>query len=216
MPTMLTFTSLQSDIRAYLERGNVSDTKVYNQLPRIINQAERAISTQLKIEGFLNVVTADLLGSVGVYAKPDRWRKTVSMYRGVTATVGQDRQPIFPRSYEYCRSYWPNPAVLGTPLFYADYNYSHWIIVPTPQLTEPWEIIFYQMPALLDDSNQTNWLTDYAPNALLYRALLECEPFLKNDERIGTWRGFYDEAIGSLNLEDLQKVLDRSSVREGA
>jgi hypothetical protein len=76
--------------------------------------------------------------------------------------------------------------------------------------------LYYELPALLDDTQQTNWLTDYAPNLLLYGALLEATPFLKNDERITTWQGFYQSAANALNAEDLKKILDRDSARTDA
>jgi hypothetical protein len=76
--------------------------------------------------------------------------------------------------------------------------------------------LYYELPVLLDDSTQTNWLTDYAPNLLLYGALLEATPFLKNDDRITTWQNFYQSAANALNTEDLKKILDRDSVRTEA
>lgn len=134
---------------------------------------------------------------------------------GVGTAPNQTREPLYTRAYEYCREYWPNSDERAQPEFYADYNYSWWLIVPTPILTYPWQIIYYQQPPLLDDATQTNWLTDYAPNALLYRTLLEAEPFLKNDQRMNTWRPLYEEAVESINLEDLEKIVDRSSIRTG-
>ena len=57
MPTAMTFNSLQDDLRGYLERGTAVDVTVYEQLPRLINLAERDIARALKIQGFINVVT---------------------------------------------------------------------------------------------------------------------------------------------------------------
>ena len=51
---------------------------------------------------------------------------------------------------------------------------------------------------------------------LLYRALLECTPFLKNDERIATWEKMYQDEIGSVSTQDLQKAIDRNAVRNAA
>lgn len=213
MATSMTFTSLKEDVRRYLERGGVADTTVFDQLPSLIGLAERAIARKLKVTGTITVVTSTLVAGTGVYAKPDRWRRTTSMEFG--EGPAQSRQPIFTRSYEYCREYWPDPALRDTPKFYADYDYFHWLIVPTPVETVPWQIIYYQQPPLLENANQTNWLTDLAPAALLYRTLLECEPFLKNDSRIATWRGLYDEATAAIAIEDLEKMTDRSSDRTG-
>lgn len=217
MATTMTFDTLKQDVQRYLERGATyaSDPVVYEQIPRLINLAERRIARELKIQGFIAVVSDTLVPGQSVYAKPDRWRDTVSINIG-TGTNNANRTALFTRVYEYLRSYWPNESLMATPLFYSDYDYSHWLIAPTPDQAYPFEVLYYELPPLLDDSIQTNWLTEYAPQLLLYGALLEATPFLKNDERIGTWQQYYDRAAAMLNGEDLAKILDRASVRKEA
>lgn len=217
MATTTTFASLQTDLRRYLERGftAASDQLVYEQLPRLINLAERRIARELKIQGLINVVTATMTVGQAVYAKPDRWRDTVSFNIG-TGSGNNTYTQIFPRSYEYVREYWPDRTQTDQPLFYADYDYEHWIVSPTPDAAYPFEVLVYQLLPLLDDANQTNWLTEYAPQVLLYAALLEATPFLKNDERIPTWQQMYDRALQAINGEDMQKILDRSARRTEA
>ena len=214
MAYAMTFASLQVDLRRYLERGFTlaDDPYVYEQLPRLINMAERRIARDLKIQGFIVAVTTPLSVGVSTYAKPNRWRETISM----TTKSGDTVTPVFTRSYEYCRSYWPDDTQTGQPQFYADYDYTHWLLVPTPNDTYDLEVLYYELPVLLDDATQTNWLTDYAPNLLLYGALLEATPFLKNDDRIATWQNYYQSAANALNTEDLMKILDRDSVRTEA
>lgn len=214
MAQTTTFTTLQQDIRRYLERGFtlVSDQIVYEQIPRLINLAERRIARELKVQGLINVVTSTMSPGLAVYPKPDRWRTTVSFNFG----IGNEYNQLFPRSYEYVRSYWPNRDQTDVPLFYADYDYNNWIVSPTPDQAYPFEVLIYQLPPLLDDANQTNWLTEYAPQVLLYASLLEATPFLKNDERIQVWQSMYDRAAQALNGEDLSKILDRSARRTEA
>ncbi|HUW45327.1 MAG TPA: hypothetical protein VMW50_05960 [Dehalococcoidia bacterium] len=214
MATAMTFTSLLVDLRQYLERGTVVDTTVFEQLPRLINLAERDIARSIKIQGFINVVTSVMAAGTSVYAKPDRWRETISINFGVG--VAQVRTPVFPRSYEYCRMYAPDSAIQDVPQFYADYNYSNWLIAPTPDAAYPFEVLYYELPALLDAVNQTNWLTDYAPNALLHGCLLQCVRFLKADERIPVWQQNYTEDLQKLDGEDLQKIIDRTTTRQEA
>lgn len=206
----MTYSSLLEDVRRYLERGFTaeSDQIVYEQLPRLVTLGERRISRELKIQGFIRAVTTPLQIGVATYRKPDRWRDTVSM------TL--NGQPIFARAYEYCRSYWPDEAQTATPEFYADYDYNHWLITPTPNAASTLEVMYYEQPRFLGDDFQTNWLTDYAPDLLLYATLLEASPFLKNDERIGTWQQMYDRAAQALNGEDLKKIMDRSAQRTEA
>ena len=214
MAYAMTFASLQVDLRRYLERGFTlaDDPYVYEQLPRLINMAERRIARDLKIQGFIVAVTTPMAIGVSTYAKPNRWRDTISM----TTKINNTLTPIFTRSYEYCRSYWPNATQTAQPEFYADYDYTHWLIVPTPNAAYDLEVLYYELPVLLDDTQQTNWLTDYAPNLLLFAALLEATPFLKNDDRITTWQNFYQSAANALNTEDLKKIVDRDAVRTDA
>lgn len=213
MPTATTYASLVSDLKAYLERGFPQDTTVVDQIPSLINLAERSIARKLKVLGLINPVLSTLVANQAIYQKPDRWRRTISMRYG-TGSGQTVSQPILTRGYEYCRVYAPDQTVTGPPLFYADYDYTHWLIVPTPDQSYPWEILYSQQPPLLDDSNQTNWLTDYAPNLLLYRSLLEATPFLKNDERIPTWQQYYSEELQSLSMENLEQIVDRSLDRD--
>jgi hypothetical protein len=217
MATTMTFTTLQEDVRRYLERGSsfASDPVVFEQIPRLINLAERRIARELKVQGFINVVTGTLQSGNAVYAKPDRWRDTVSINIGV-GPGNDNRKVLFSRAYEYLISYWPNRAQTDEPIFYSDYDYTHWLITPTPAEDYPFEVLYYELPPLLDDTVQTNWLTEYAPQLLLYGTLLEATPFLKNDERIPVWQNMYDRAAAMLNGEDLAKILDRSSVRKEA
>ena len=210
MSYSMTYDSLLVDVRRYLERGftQESDQIVYDQLPRLVTLGERRIARELKIEGFIRALTTPLSVGVAVYLKPDRWRDTVSM------TV--DGTPIFARSYEYLRNYWPVEASTGSPAYYADYDYQHWLITPTPATVKTLEILYYEQPRFLGEDFQTNWLTEYAPDVLLYATLLEATPFLKSDERIQTWQMMYDRAAQALNGEDLKRIMDRTANRSEA
>jgi hypothetical protein len=217
MAETMTFNTLKQDVQRYLERGATlaADPVVFEQIPRLITLAERRIATELKIQGFINAVTTTLTVGDSVIAKPDRWRDTVSINIG-TGPSNNNRKTVYARSYEYVRTYWPDSAETGEPLFYADYDYNHWLIAPTPDAEYPVEILYYELPQLLDETVQTNWITEYAPQLLLYATLLEATPFLKNDERITTWQTMYDRAAAMVNGEDLAKILDRSAVRKEA
>jgi hypothetical protein len=216
MPAAMNFNSLISDLQAYLERGNGTvDPTVYNQFPKLINNAEREINYRLKLQGDIVPVQATLTIGVAVYAKPDRWRRTISMNYGALTNLNF-RTGIYPRAYEYVRAYWQDDTVTAPPEFYADYDYAHWIIAPTPDQAYPWEVNYYRLPALLDQTNTTNWVTEYVPETLLYRTLLECTPFIKNDDRMPTWEGLYETSIAALGAEDLKKIVDRTTARNEA
>jgi len=220
MPTAMTFTSLQSDVRSYCERGGSAVDEQFNtQLPGFINLRERQIARELKIQGFISNVTAAMTASLGVYQKPNRWRETVSINVGTnvgTATTFNTRVTLLPRSYEYIRTYWPDDTQTGTPKFYADYDYEHYILVPTPSATFPYEVNYWQLTPLLDSTLSTNWITEYAPNALLHGTLVEAFCYLKNTAEAATWQAAYDRDMAALAGEDMQKILDRAQKRNNA
>jgi hypothetical protein len=200
-----TYDSLVADISSYLER---TDAATLQKIPTFIMLAEQIIATDLKFLGNLNVVQSNMVASQDVLDKPARWRKTVSM----NITVDGQRQPVLLRDYEYLREYWPDPTQTGTPLYYSDYDYTHWLIAPTPDTNYTFEVLYYQRVPPLSSANQTNWFTEYAPQAMLYGSLLQAMPFLKNDERVQLWQAMYQQAIEMLKLENVARIGDRQAI----
>lgn len=202
--SVMTYDSLVENIQSYLER---SDTATLEKIPLFIMLAEQVIASQIKFLGNLTVNTSAMVANQATVDKPARWHKTVSM----NITVAGERYPVLLRKYEYLREYWPEPASTGVPKYYADYDYTHWLVAPTPAAAYDFEVLYYERVQPLDSSNQTNWFTIYAPQALLYGSLLQAMPFLKNDERMGMWQQQYDLIINTLKAEDVQRIADRQA-----
>lgn len=202
--SVMTYDSLVENIQSYLER---SDTQTLEKIPLFIMLAEQVIASQIKFLGNLTVNTSAMVANQATVDKPARWHKTVSM----NVTVDGERIPVLLRKYEYLREYWPDPTATGVPKFYADYDYTHWLVAPTPASAYNFEVLYYERVQPLDSSNQTNWFTIYAPQALLYGSLLQAMPFLKNDERMGMWQQQYDLIINTLKAEDVQRIADRQA-----
>jgi hypothetical protein len=78
-------------------------------------------------------------------------------------------------------------------------------------LAYEYEVLYYERLQPLDSSNQTNWFTIYAPQALLYGSLLQAMPYIKNDERMPMWQQNYDLIIQTLKAEDVQRIGDRQA-----
>ena len=201
---VMTYDSLVNDISTYLER---TDTATLEKIPTFIMLAEQVIASQIKFLGNLTVNESAMTASQPIIDKPARWHKTVSM----NVTVAGQRSSIFLRKYEYLRDYAPDPTETGIPRYYADYDYTHWLVAPTPADDYIFEVLYYERVQPLDSSNQTNWFTTYAPQALLYGSLLQAMPFLKNDERMGMWQQQYDLIINTLKNEDVIRVADRQA-----
>lgn len=201
---VMTYDTLVENIQSYLER---TDTATLDKIPLFIMLAEQVIASEIKFLGNLTVVEANMTASNPIINKPVRWHKTVSM----NVTIDGVKQPVLLRKYEYLREYWPDQSQTDVPKFYCDYDYENWLVAPTPADNFDFEVLYYERVQPLDSSNQTNWFTQYAPQALLYGSLLQAMPFLKNDERTPIWQAQYQAIMQTLKAEDIQRIGDRQA-----
>lgn len=205
-PEAMTYDSLVSDIQSYAER---SDEPFLSQIPRLIMMTENRLASEVRTLGFKRFVSGTLSVGGAVMKKPIRWRETESF--SFTGAAGTTYLKL--REYEYCRAYWPDTSLNGVPRYYADYDYEHFFIVPTPATGYSFELSYYERPEPLSEANQTNWTTQYAPQLLLYGTLLEAQPWLKTPERIPEFQGLYDRALAALLHEDQRRVQDAQATR---
>jgi hypothetical protein len=201
----MTYSSLTSIVLQYLER---SDTAVVNAIPTFITLAEFEIAQEIKTLGQLQLVQSQVSIGNPVLQKPARWRKTVSL--NITDSSG-NKNPVLLRKYEYLTNYWPNNTLTAQPLYYADTDWDHFYLAPTPDQAYTFELLYYERIQPLSSTNQTNWLTQNAPNAMLFGTLLQAVMFLKNDQRT-IFEQKYQEAIQALKTEDVSRVGDRQAV----
>jgi hypothetical protein len=200
----MTYDSLVENIQAYLERN---DTATLEKIPLFIMLAEQVIASEIKFLGNLTVANSTMVIGENTIQKPARWHKTVSM----NVTVAGERMPVLLRTYEYLREYAPVDTDTGLPKYYCDYNYDTWLIAPTPDSAYSFEVLYYERSQPLDSTNQTNWFTIHAPQALLYGSLLQAMPFLKNDERTPMWQQQYTAIMNTLKQENTQRIGDRQA-----
>lgn len=208
MAEAMTYDSLLTDVQTYAER---TDDPFVNQIPRFLMLAETRLASEVRGLGLQKYVTGVLNGST--LPKPERWRETISL----NVTIASQRVFLQPRTYDYCRAFCPDPTITGTPRYYADYEYEHFLIVPTPTSAYAFELAYYERPEPLSASNQTNWTTQYAPQLLLYATLLEAQPFLKRPELMQQYQSMYDRALQGIAQESTRRInADRAgTVRNG-
>ncbi len=216
MAFVLTYDTLTTSVLNYIERR---DPSVVSQLPLFIMLGERRAARDLKILGLKVAIADNFLINQSVIAKPTRWLNDSSFNIGTNVGVAEgynSRVFLLQRSYEWCRTYWPDPTQLGTPKYYAsDYNYNFWYVVPTPIQPFPYEILYYETPAFIDETLSTNFLTGGVPEVLLYATLLETASYLKDDERIPVWTDYYEKARKNVSDEDVRRIYDAYSKRGG-
>tara|TARA_R110000824_G_scaffold284621_1_gene472859 strand:+ start:1114 stop:1722 length:609 start_codon:yes stop_codon:yes gene_type:complete len=75
-------------------------------------------------------------------------------------------------------------------------------LYPTPDQSYAVSLLYRgRIPALADD-NTSNWLLLDAPDVLLYGALGQSAPYLKDDARLSVWAALYQSAVDALNAEN--------------
>lgn len=210
MTVVMTYNSLLDNLSNWAERE--SDTTMIATLPTMIAEAENMVAREFKVLGFQKSVSSAFIPNQSWLSKPVRWRETITLNFG-TGTGFQTRNQLLPRSYDYCRLYWPDPTVVDEdqpPKYYADWEFSQWLIVPTPAIAYPFELVYYERPTPLDADNQTNWITLYAPDLMLKACMLVLNGYLKNWDTAKYWQGEYDRVLSSLTGEDRRRIIDRS------
>jgi hypothetical protein len=111
--------------------------------------------------------------------------------------------PVRTLSYEAPNSFYRNTRSTesGVPNSYtvlaADMQFA-----PIPDSTYVLQMLYYVKPPVLSDTNASNIFLVNTPDALLYGALGEAEPYLMNDARLQVWAALYDRAINSISVAD--------------
>ncbi len=189
-----------------------TDQDTRDQIPNFISRAETRIAGEVKDLGLEQYIIGAFTATQPTLAKPSRWRRNITFNVG-NGTGFNTRNQVELRSYEFVNLYWQDRTQTGLPKYYCDYGYYNILVAPTPDQNYPFEWSYLELPEPLSISNQTNWLTNYAPDVIFYGTLLEAIPYLKDDERT-KFQELYDRGIGRLNALDEMRVADRGSQRK--
>jgi hypothetical protein len=202
MAFVLTYSTLTSTIQSYLER---TDPRLIANIPVFILLGQRRVTRDLKILNIKNFVTDNLTIGQSIIEKPGDWIST--NYLDIGTGVGFNTKVILElRSFEYCNTYWPDQTQTGQPLYFCDYTFNSHRIFPTPDQNYPYQLGYYALPPLLDETVGVNIITTTIPDVLLYACLLETASFLKDDERLPIWTDYYTKSRDAVYQEDLSRI----------
>jgi hypothetical protein len=84
---------------------------------------------------------------------------------------------------------------------------------PTPDTAYTGELYYYARTAGLSDSNTSNWILQYFPDAYLYGALTHSAPYLVDDQRTQVWASLYQNAIDGINANNEKAKFGGSGLR---
>ena len=185
-----TYSDLQTSIGNYLARSDLT-----SQIPDFITFAENRLRRELRVRQMLkSVTTATVSGDSTVEVPSD----FLEIRDFVVLT-----NPIQPLSYSSpsTLSNDPRASEVGVPKSYTILA-NEFLLSPSPDGVYTLRLLYYSSPPYMSSANTSNVFLNVAPDALLYAALLEAEPYLMNDGRVNTWGSMYDRAISSLTKSD--------------
>lgn len=202
------YNTLTKQIQSYANRD---DAAFIEQIPNFIEQGINRIYSEAKNIGFEVTTTGDIALNNTTINKPPNWRETISLE--IYTEDQTFSKFLFNRSYEFCKSYWPNQTLTAEPSFYADYNdYNQFFFSPTADKAYKYRLIFLGTP-LFNAENAENFLTRRYPRLLFYACMLEAMPFLKDDERLGQFEQLYASSLDDINKDSTARYVDRTSDR---
>jgi len=199
-----TYASLKTAIQDFAEN---TETSFVTHLPDFIQAAEDRIFKLVDLEVFRKNATSALTSSDPYLSVPSDYLSAFSL----SITKDSAKEFLLQKDVNYLQEYNPNPATTGTPRYYAFFDVDNFILAPTPDSNYPVELHYYYRPASLTagaDSG-TTWLSDNAPNALLYGSLVEAYIYMKGEQDV---LGMYEKQF----QEALSRIKDLAEARENS
>lgn len=184
-----TYSELKTAVANWLNRSDLT-----SYIPDLITFGEKRIFRELRIRTMETALSGTI--SSGVVALPSDYVQLKFAY-----VDGSPTRILQRRTAEFIYEHYPTRSSGAKPNFIAR-EAGNFIFGPYPDSAYTIKGIYYKRLDALSDSNTTNWFTTNAPDLLLYAALVEAEPFLKNDSRIATWEGLYMRAKTQVQTED--------------
>ena len=185
-----TYSELKTTIASYLARSDLTA-----MIPTFIQLAELRLRRELRTRQMLVVATASTTGGDSTVGLPTDFlaMRDIHVNTNPITTLSYAAPNAFYNSYRATESGKPTEyTVLATELQLS----------PVPDSTYTLQMLYYAQPYFLSDTNPSNVFLVNFPDALLYAALGEAEPYLMNDARLQTWASLYDRAISSITISD--------------
>lgn len=182
------YTALKASVADWLAR-----TDLTTQIPDFITLAEVEIKrrlrrtstrTTLSVTGETVAIPADLaeLRSISL--------SSGTASQDIPLRVGTPEMIIERKARSAGASGRPSDVAIMAGLF---------VFAPPPDQTYTANIFYFASLTPLSNSVASNTVLVEAPDAYLYGALLQAEPYLEHDERTATWQKKFDAAIEQLN-----------------
>lgn len=206
----MNYSELVTNIRGYTEvDSNVFPDSVINTF---ITMAENRILRDIDLDVFKKESTTNLIANSRFLPSPS----DILTHRYMMITDGNGDQIFLDfRDNSFMKEYWPDYTETGTPKYYAVWDEDTFYVAPTPASALVVQLGYIYRPQQLSSSNTTTWVSNNAPEALLYACLIQAYSYTKGPlEMIQYFENSYKQAIQGLGIEQ-QGRRRRDEYRDG-
>jgi hypothetical protein len=205
----MTYDELVTNIRNYTEvNSNVFTSSVINTF---ITMAENQILREIDLDVFKVEATTNMTSGNKFLSAPN----DILTHRYMMITSGGNQVFLDFRDTSFMKEYWPNGSSTGTPKYYSVWDQNTFYLAPTPNSNFVVELGYIYRPAQLSSTNTTTWISNNAPEALLYACLIQAYSYTKGpDNMLQYFTNSYRQAIQGLGIEQ-QGRRRRDEYRDG-
>ena len=199
-----TYAQMKTAIQDYTEN---TETSFVTNLPVFIRAAEDRIFKLADLEVFRKNATSALTQNDQYLSVPTDYLSSFSM----SITNSSSKEFLLQKDVNFLHEFHPNASTTGTPKYYAFFDKDNFIVAPTPDSNYSVELHYYYRPASLTAGadSATSWLSENAPNALLYGSLVEAYIYMKGEaDMLQLYEKQFSEAMS--RIKDLAEARENS------
>ena len=194
------YSTLISAVKTYLNRSDISD----DQIKEFISLAEASFNRVLRTRNQITRSTSDI--STQFVSQPTDLLELYNIQLNSDPIVRLEQVSLSKMDELKSAS-----STTGKPRYFsitgADFEF-----YPAPDTTYEIEVIYYKTIAPLSDSNTDNFLLTNQNDIYLFGTLVQAEPFLMNDERIGVWGALLGKGIEELRVSDQRSQTESGTI----
>lgn len=199
-----TYAQLKTAIQDFTE---YEETSFVTNLPVFIRAAEDRLFALVDLELFRKNATSALSSGDPYLSVPQDYLAPFSLR--ITTSGSEDF--LLLKDANFVQQYAVDYGSNAKPKYYSIFDIDNFIVGPTPDSNYAVELHYYYRPASLSagaDSG-TTWLSENAPNALLYGSLVEAYTYMKGEPDL---MQLYEQRFA----QEVQRLKDLAEARENS
>ncbi len=194
------YSTLISAVKTYLNRSDISDA----QIKEFISLAEASFNRVLRTRNQITRSTSDI--STQFVSQPTDLLELYNIQLNSNPIVRLEQVSLSKMDELKSAS-----STTGKPRYFAITG-ADLEFYPAPDATYEIEVIYYKTIAPLSDSNTDNFLLTNQVDIYLFGTLVQAEPWLMNDERIGVWGALLGKGIEELRISDQRAQTESGTI----